>query len=198
MANGPKRQTRPRQGAAGRKRRVVIEGGGRPRQDARQRPGERTEAKPKQTAQVVQPTGPVTVPSGVTVRDLSQALGVPAAQIIKIMMNLGAMVQITQTLTDDEVELIAAEVEREVIVKHADEEEPETEVFDDPEDLLEERPPVVTIMGHLDQAEAEPRRAARQGAARRRRRARAQVEPARRGVGPDHRVATRPGARPGG
>src|SRR6266508_75501 len=150
MANGPKRPIRPRQGAAGRKRRVVIEGGGRPRQDGRQRPGERTEAKPKQPGQVVQPTGPVTVPSGVTVRDFSQALGIPAAQIIKIMMNLGAMVQITQTMTDDEVELIAAEVGREVIVKHADEEEPETEVFDDPEELLEDRPPVVTIMGHVD------------------------------------------------
>jgi translation initiation factor IF-2 len=150
MANGPKRPIRPRQGAAGKKRRVVIEGGGRPRQDGRQRPGERPEAKPKQQTTVVQPTGPVTVPSGVTVRDLSQALGIPAAQIIKIMMGLGQMVQITQTLTDEEVELIAAEVEREVIVKHADEEEPEPEVFDDPEDQLEARPPVVTIMGHVD------------------------------------------------
>jgi translation initiation factor IF-2 len=151
MANGPKRPIRPRQGAAGRKRRVVIEGGGRPRQDGRQRPGERTEAKPpKQPGQVVQPTGPVTVPSGVTVRDLSQALGIPAAQIIKIMMDLKVIVQITQSLSDEEVELIAAEVGREVTIKHADEEEPEAEVFDDPEDQLEERPPVVTIMGHVD------------------------------------------------
>src|SRR5213593_1693051 len=150
MANGPKRPIRPRQGAAGKKRRVAIEGGGRPRQDGRQRPGEPVEAKPKQPTTVVQPTGPVSVPSGVTVRDLSQALGIPAAQIIKIMMGLGQMVQITQTMTDDEVELIAAEVGREVIVKHADEEEPETEVFDDPEELLEDRPPVVTIMGHVD------------------------------------------------
>src|ERR671936_3122717 len=150
MANGPKRPIRPRQGPGGRKRRVVIEGGGRPRQDARQRPGERTEAKPKQTAQVVQPTGPVTVPSGVTVRDLSQALGIPAAQIIKIMMNLGAMVQITQSLTDDEVELIAAEVNREITIKHVADEDEEPEAFADREEDLEERPPVVTIMGHVD------------------------------------------------
>src|SRR5213083_1513556 len=112
MANGPKRPIRPRQGAAGRKRRVVIEGGGRPRQDSRQRPSDRpAEAKPKQQQPAVQPTGPVSVPSGVTVRDLSQALGVPAAQIIKIMMGFGGMVQITQSLSDEEVELIAAEVE---------------------------------------------------------------------------------------
>src|SRR6266542_604430 len=144
MANGPKRPIRPRQGAAGRKRRVVIEGGGRPRQDGRHRPGERTEAKPKQTSQVVQPTGPVTVPSGVTVRDLSQALGVPAAQIIKIMMGLGEMVQITQSLTDEAVQLIAAEVEREVTIRHIGEEDEEPEVFEDAEELLEDRPPVVT------------------------------------------------------
>jgi translation initiation factor IF-2 len=151
MANGPKRPIRPRQGAAGRKRRVVIEGGGRPRQDSRQRPSDRpAEAKPKQQQPTVQPTGPVTVPSGVTVRDLSQALGVPAAQIIKIMMGLGRMVQITQSLSDDEVEVIAAEVGREMIIKHADEEEPEPEVYDDPEEVLEARPPVVTIMGHVD------------------------------------------------
>ncbi len=53
----------------------------------------------------------MTVPSGVTVRDFSQALGVGAAQIIKIMMGLGSMIQITQSLTDDEVELIATELE---------------------------------------------------------------------------------------
>src|SRR5919197_4552420 len=120
MANGPKRPIRPRQGAAGKKRRVVIEGGGRPRQDGRQRPGERVEAKPKQQPTVVQPTGPVTVPSGVTVRDLSQALGVPAAQIIKIMMGLGEMVTITQSLSDEAVQLIATEVKREVNVKHVE------------------------------------------------------------------------------
>src|ERR671935_998326 len=152
MADRPNRPMRPRggPGGPGRGRRVVIDSGAsRPPRDARQA-RDRQDGRPKERREVAPPTGPVTVESGVSVRDLSQALGIPAAQIIKIMMNLGAMVQITQTLTDEEVELIAAEVEREVIVKHADEEEPETEVFDDPEDLLEERPPVVTIMGHVD------------------------------------------------
>ena len=64
------------------------------------------------TQPVAPPTGPVTVPSGVTVRDFSQALGVPAAQLIKIMMGLGKMIQITQSLTDDDVELIADRARR--------------------------------------------------------------------------------------
>ncbi len=154
MANGrPNRPIRPRGGGpGGRKRRVVIEGGtGRPRPgDTRQRGAERQDAKPKQQQPAVQPTGPVTVPSGVTVRDLSQALGIPAAQIIKIMMGLGEMVQITQSLTDESVELIAAEVGREVTIRHVGEEDEEPEVFEDAEELLQERPPVVTIMGHVD------------------------------------------------
>ena len=56
----------------------------------------------------------------------------------------------TQSLTDEEVELIAAELEREVTISHVGEEDEEPEVFEDAEELLEERPPVVTIMGHVD------------------------------------------------
>jgi translation initiation factor IF-2 len=71
-------------------------------------------------------------------------------EIIKILMGLGQMRTATQSLSDEEVELIAAEVEREVTIKHAADEEEEPEAFDDPEESLEARPPVVTIMGHVD------------------------------------------------
>src|SRR5438067_7230650 len=151
MADRPNRPIRPRgHGAGGRKRRVVIDtGAGRPRPDARQGRGDRTPREPKAEPGAA-PTGPAAVESGVTVQNFSQALGVPMPELIKILMGLGQMRTATQSLSDDEVELIAAELKREVQIKHASDEEEEPEAFDDPEDALVTRPPVVTIMGHVD------------------------------------------------
>jgi len=153
MANGkPNRPIRPRGGGPKGRRRVVIEGGGgRPGAGQRQRPGDRpVDRTPRQPREVQAPTGPATVESGVTLRDFSQALGVAMPQIIKLLMNLGTMKTATQSLTDDEVLLIAAELEREVTIKHADDEDTQPEAFEDAEETLQARPPVVTIMGHVD------------------------------------------------
>jgi translation initiation factor IF-2 len=155
MANGgnrPNRPLRPRGGGGpgGRRRRVVIDqGGARPSREQRQaRQDSQRNREPRPPAPP--PTGPVSVESGVSVRDLSQALGVPMPEIIKILMGLGQMRTATQSLSDEEVELIATEVKREITIKHAADEEEEPEAFDDPEDSLQARPPVVTIMGHVD------------------------------------------------
>src|SRR5438045_4198940 len=154
MANGkPNRPIRPRGGGPKGRRRVVIDqGGGRPGQGQRQRPGDRpADRQPRQPREVTPPTGPATVESGVTLRDLSQALGVQMGEIIKILMGLGQMRTATQSLTDEEVELVAAELKRDVTIKHlADEEDTEPETYEDPEEELAPRPPVVTIMGHVD------------------------------------------------
>jgi translation initiation factor IF-2 len=151
--NRPNRPIRPRQGAPSsrRKRRVVIEGGGAPgsrpgdRRKAPERPEGRTKGPPAPP-----PTGPISVESGVSVRDLSQALGVSLPQIIKILMGMGEMKTATQSLSDEEVDLIGAELKREITIKHAADEEEILDDFEDTEADLLPRPPVVTIMGHVD------------------------------------------------
>jgi translation initiation factor IF-2 len=153
MADGksrPNRPIRPRGGGpGGRKRRVVIEGGGARSQGRQARDRRDAPPQPRQ-APAPPPTGPVTVESGVTVKDLSHALGVPMPELIKILMGLGQMRTATQSLSDEEVEVIGAELSREITIKHAAEEELEPTEYDDKEEDLRPRPPVVTIMGHVD------------------------------------------------
>mgnify|MGYP003693755293 CR=1 FL=1 len=126
MANGPNRPNRPIRPPPGRRYRPPQAPRGdrqRGQPAARERaPGsrERQEARPPKQP-VAPPTGPVSVPSGVTVKDLSSAMGKTVPDIIKVMMGLGKMVTITQSLSDEEVELIAAELvpDRELQIKHA-------------------------------------------------------------------------------
>src|SRR4051812_13857739 len=120
MADRPNRPMRPRgPGGPGRRRRVVIDtGAARPRPDSRQARDRTDTPRPRQ-APAAPPSGPATVESGVTIQNLSQALGVSVPQIIKILLALNVMKTATQSLSDEEVELIAAELQREVTIKHA-------------------------------------------------------------------------------
>src|SRR6266542_7157792 len=149
--NRPNRPIRPRQGPGGRKRRVVIDSGqARPGdRNRQQRPRDDRAAKP---ATPVLPTGPLTVQSGVSVKDLSQALGIPVPKIITILMGLGVAKTVTQTLSDEEVVLIAAEVEREVTIKHAADDDEEPEAFEDAAEDLAPRPPAGPIRATVNPA----------------------------------------------
>ena len=129
---------------------MVIDQGAQRPSAREQRQARQDGARREPRAPAAPPTGPASVESGVSVRDFSQALGVSMPELIKILMGLGQMRTATQSLSDEEVELIAAELKREVTIKHAADEEEEPEAFDDTEESLQARPPVVTIMGHVD------------------------------------------------
>lgn len=93
----------------------------------------------------------ITYFDGITVGELAERLNKNASEIIKLLFMLGKMVTINSAMDEELIQLVCLEFDVEAI-----EEEPEMDedslldnVVDNPEDL-EDRPPVVTIMGHVD------------------------------------------------
>ncbi len=127
--------------------------GGKPssKKKKSQAKGEKVEEHPKVSTQPIKAAKrKIKIEEAIRVSELAQKMGVKAQQIIKTLMELGVMATINQAIDYDTVSIVAAEFGYEVEKVGFSEEEyilPKEE--DRPEDL-KPRPPVVTIMGHVD------------------------------------------------
>ncbi len=88
----------------------------------------------------------------ITVKDLTERIGKPAGEIIKKLLLLGIMATINKELDFDTAQLVCNEFGIELEMKKAETAEDvlEAKSFEDSDEDLEPRPPVVTIMGHVD------------------------------------------------
>jgi translation initiation factor IF-2 len=113
------------------------------------RPGKKHKHKRKKEDILVQLPDKISLEESTTVRELAEKLHRSSAEIVKKLMELGTMASINQAIDFDTAEIVASLYEVKVERVISEEEKLLEEIIDD-ETSLKPRPPVVTVMGHVD------------------------------------------------
>ena len=112
----------------------------------------KTKTVEEPTVEELLPEGTIAVTAPITVAGLSEQAEISVSKIIMSMMQMGVMATINQSLDKDAIEMLAEDLGLNIVVTEEEPEleEPGIDLHEDSESDLQPRPPIITVMGHVD------------------------------------------------